>query len=96
MWHWSILMIHYGTNENWAYNSRTETVVFTVEEDGQRYPCAVSREAIEDHYGNCANDDEILGKAKEHFEDIIDEIGDKCGKRLFEEDGSILLRTTDW
>jgi len=45
---------------------------------------------------NCANDDEILDKAKEHFEDIIDEIGDKCGKRLFEEDGSILLRTTDW
>lgn len=53
-------------------------------------------EAIEDHYDNCETEDAILDKAKEHFDDITDIIGDKVGKKLFEEDGSILLRSGDW
>ena len=88
-------MIDFGTNETWAYHSNTECVVFTVRDEGQPITCKVSMEAIEDHYGNC-DEQEILDKAKEHFDEITEQIGDKIGRKRFEEDGSILLKSGDW
>jgi len=88
-------MIEYGTNENWAYHSNIECVVFNVISDGQSIICQVSNEAIEDHYGDCT-EQEILDKAKEHFDEITDQIGFKISVNRFEEDGSVLLRSQDW
>lgn len=88
-------MIEYGTNENWAYHSNIECVVFTVSDDGKKITCKVSMEAITDHFGNC-DEQGVLDKAKEHFDEITDQIGDKIGKKRFEDDGSILLRSGDW
>lgn len=89
-------MIEYGTNENWAYHSNIDCVEFTVRDDGQPITCKISMEAITDHFGNCKDEAEVLDKAKEHFDEITDQIGDKIGRKRFEEDGSILLRTGDW
>ena len=88
-------MIDFGTNENWAYHSNIECVVFTVIDDDQPITCKVSMEAITDHFGNC-DEQEILDKAKEHFDEITDQIGFKIARLQFEEDGSILLRSGDW
>jgi len=89
-------MIEYGTNENWAYHSNIECVVFTVIDDDQPVTCKVSMEAIEDHYGNCNDVGGILDKAKINFDEITDQIGFKIARLQFEEDGSILLRSGDW
>ena len=89
-------MINYGTNGNWAYHPNIECVVFTVRDDDKPITCKVSMEAIEDHYGNCKDEAEVLDKAKEHFDEITDQIGDKISSNRFEEDGSVLLRSQDW
>lgn len=88
-------MIDYGTNENWAYHSNIECVVFTVRDDDHPITCKVSMEAITDHFGNC-DEQEILDKAKEHYDEITDQIGFKIARLQFEEDGSVLLRSGDW
>ena len=87
-------MIEFGTNENWRYQS--DWVEFTVKNETQTIRCKVSREAIEDHYGDCDTDEERLNKAKEHFDEITDEIGHIILAGRFEDDGTILLRSKDW
>lgn len=56
----------------------------------------MSREAIDDHYGDSEDDHEALEKSKVQFDEITDLVGDKIGRRLYEEDGTILLRTDNW
>lgn len=88
-------MFDFGTNEEWSYHSNTECVVFTVINNEEKINCRISMEAIVDHYGDC-EEDEILDKAKEHFDEITDIVGHKITANKYEKDGSILIRTNDF
>ncbi|MCH7905662.1 MAG: DUF1488 family protein [Armatimonadetes bacterium] len=91
-------MIHYGTNETWAWHPDTEEVRFTVWDDdsNREIECRVTRECIADHCGNPSGPDACFTAAKEHFDAITDQVGYYIGLGRFEPDGSILLRTNDW
>jgi hypothetical protein len=58
--------------------------------------CRISREAIEDRYGNPQTPSACVQAAKKHFNDIADRFSDLLGQGRFEDDGSVLLRSTDW
>ena len=91
-------MIHYGTNETWAWHLDTEEVRFTVWDDvsNREIECRVTREYIEDHCGNPSDPDACFTAAKEDFDAITDQVGPYIRAGRFEPDGSILLRTADW
>ncbi len=91
-------IIRYGTNENWAWHSDTEEVRFTVWDDirNREIECRVTRECIEDHFGNPSGPEACLAAAKKEYDPITDKVGHYIGVGRFEPDGSILLRTDDW
>ena len=91
-------MIHYGTNETWAWHPDTEEARFTVLDDdsNRKIECRVTRECIADHCGNPSGPDACFTAAKENFDPITDLVGHYIGGGRFEPDGSILLRTDDW
>ena len=90
------MVIAYGTNENWRWISRPEVVEFTVDDEDRTIVCRVSRECIEDNFGNPSGPEECLDAAKVRFDPITDLAGALIRAGRFEPDGSILIRTLDW
>ncbi|NIP71897.1 MAG: DUF1488 domain-containing protein [Gammaproteobacteria bacterium] len=88
-------MINYGSPAAWEYSGEYGEVRFSVELDGRDILCRVSREAIEDAYGPCPNDDARLSRARQHFDQLTDLVGDKISSGCFEPDETILLGTRD-
>ena len=90
------MVIAYGTNDNWRWNGSREVVEFTVLDEAHPILCRVSRECIEDNFGNPSGPEECLDATKVNFDPITDLIGHLIRGGRFEPDGSILIRTLDW
>ncbi len=90
------MVIAYGTNKNWWWNGSLKVVEFTVHDEGRPIVCRVSRECIEDNFGNPSSPEECLDAAKDRFDAITDLAGALISAGRFEPGGSILIRTLDW
>ncbi len=90
------MVIAYGTSKYWWWNGVREVVEFRVHDEGWPIVCRVSRECIEDNFGNPRSPEECLDAAKERFDPITDVAGAMIRAERFEPDGSILIRTSDW
>ncbi len=90
------MVMVYGANDNWRWNGAREVVELTVDDEGRRIVCRVSRECIEDNFGNPSGPEECLDAAKVNFDPITDLISHLIRRGRYEPDGSILIRTLDW
>ena len=90
------MVIAYGTSENWRWNGSREVIEFTVLDEARPILCHLSRECIEDNFGNPSGPEECMDAAKDRFDAITDLAGALISAGRFEPDGSILIRTLDW
>ena len=94
------MAIEYGTNENWRW--KDESVEFSVNDSGREILCRVSYECIRDNFDERDNFNEPLGMreclalTKARFDKITDLVGEKIARAQFEEDGTVLIRSSDW
>ena len=59
------MVIAYGTSENWRWNGSREVIEFTVLDEARPILCHLSREFIEDNFGNPSSPEECLDAAKD-------------------------------
>ena len=72
------------------YLSRRNVVTFSAFADRDEIRCAVTKEYLEDTYGD---EKDVLGLAKEHVGAIRDKIEELVAARCFDADGSVVLRS---
>ena len=89
-------MIQFAQPIDWIYHGGTESVVFTILNDGSPVQCRVSRECIQDNMGNPGAGEECLDAARKHVDKIENIIGVLVAAHRFEDDGSIVVRSSDW
>jgi hypothetical protein len=82
--------------DSWQWDYRHQEVRFYAWRNSGLVMCRISREAIEDRYGNPQSPSACVQAAKKHFNDIADRFSDLLAQGRFEDDGSVLLRSTDW
>jgi len=82
--------------DGWRWDYRHREVRFYAWRNSGLVLCRVSREAIEDRYGDLSTPNACVQAAKGHFDDIADRLSDLLTQGRFEDDGSLLLRSTDW
>lgn len=75
------------------YDSAYMTVRFVGQDDGKQVTCAISREALEDHFGLTNQD--VIKVFSKHMEHIQHEARRKYLSKLLEPDGSVLVRSED-
>ena len=80
----------------WRWDYKNQEVRFCAWRNSSLVICRVAREAIEDRYGNSPTPDACLEAARNHVNEIVGRFGDLLAHGRFENDGSVLLRTTDW
>ena len=90
------MTIDCGSAENWRSNFDRMTVDFKVLDDGKPITCRVTRECINDNFGDPQTDDDRLDAAKARFDQITDIAMMLIRAGRFEEDGSIIIRGRDW
>ena len=90
------MVIAYGTNKNWRWDGSREVVEFMVFDEARPILCCVSRECIEENFGNPEGPEACLDAAKARFDPITDLVGAMISAGRFEPDGSILIRMLDW
>ena len=82
--------------ETARYDDRREVVLFRGEASGKDVYCAISREAIEDHFSPKGRGSAARLAAFKRNRRIIEALAEgKFGARQFEPDGTILIRTAD-
>ena len=89
-------MIEFAQPIDWKYQGGTDSMVFTIYNDGNPIHCRVSRECIQDNMGNPDAGDECLDAARKHADKIENIIGVLVAAHRFEGDGSIIVRSSDW
>ena len=89
-------MIEFYSAENMYWDLTHEETRLRVLKDGNSILCRISRETIEEHYDSPQSAEACLDAAKRHFEEITDEFGHLIAAGRFEEDSSVLLRSSDW
>ncbi len=87
--------IDYGSAKNMKWLSEYDEVRFTVFYANSPVTCRVTGEYLSDHCGNPRTAEECLEAARDHFDAITDLCGDKITKGTYEEDGTILVRSSD-
>ena len=73
-------------------NDDREIVQFYAVDKSNRIPCAVSKEALDDHFGNGANALDTFRANRDTIEVIASKL---ISRGRFETDGSILITTSD-
>jgi len=58
--------------------------------------CRISRKAIEDRYGDASSPRSYVQVARQHVNEICNRFGGLLTQGRYENDGSVLLRPTDW
>lgn len=77
-----------------AYYDPSHMVVrFAGNDDGKQVKCAISREALEDHFGLTSQD--VVKVSSKHLERIQHEVRRKYLSGSFEQDGSVLVSSDD-
>ncbi len=80
----------------WYWDNRHQEVRFCAWRDSGLVMCRISRKAIENRYGDPPTPDAGVQAAKKNFDDIAERVSDLLAQGCFEDDGSVLLRSTDW
>lgn len=80
----------------WRWDERDQEVRLSAWLDSRLVLCRVSREAIEDHYGERLTPRACLEAARDHFEEITSRLNDLILRGRFDADGSVLLGLADW
>ncbi len=80
----------------WYWDNRHQEVRFYAWRDSDLVMCRISRKAIENRYGGPPTPDACVQAAKKNLDDIADRFSDLAAQGRFEDDGSVLLRSTDW
>lgn len=88
-------MNNFGNAVDMTYDFDQQVVRLNVDQDGTIIHCAISRAAIDDHFGSPKLDKARLGAARGHFDQITEVIGHKITIGAFEPDGGILIRSVD-
>ena len=65
--------------DSWRWNYRHREVRFYAWRNSGLVLCRVSREAIEDHYGDLSTPNACVRAAKGHVNDIADRLSDRAG-----------------
>lgn len=86
-------MMDFGNPDDMAWQG--EVARFFIRYQGKKISCRVSREAIEDHFGDQTSDGARLDAAKANWDRITDVAADKIFHDRFEQDGTILVRSAD-
>lgn len=86
------MAIEYGDNTQMLFHSGTMSVHHQIVVDATPVTCRVSTEYLQDILG--MRDGDALDFAKEHFDQLTDAWGDMASRGIFEEDGTILLRSS--
>jgi len=76
-----------------AYNANRMVVTFQGADGVKQIPCAISREALEDHFGGNRKDPVAVFKANREAIEQLARRKYLC--RELEADGSLLIRTSD-
>jgi Protein of unknown function (DUF1488) len=74
------------------WNDDRQIVQFYAVDQLNRIPCAISKEALDDHFQNGANPPDIFRSNRDPIEAIASKL---IAHDRFESDGSILIRTSD-
>ena len=74
------------------WNDDRQIVQFYAVDQLNRIPCAISKEALDDHFGNGANPLDIFKSNRDTIEAIASKL---ISRGRFESDGSILIGTSD-
>ena len=74
------------------WNDDRQIVQFYAVDQLKRIPCAISKEALNDHFENGASHLDIFRVNRDTIEAIASKL---ISRSRFESDGSILIRTSD-
>ena len=89
-------MLDYGTDDGLRWLSGPDVVEFIVLDDGQPITCRVSQKCLEHNCDSLSTAAGLLDAAKDNFDHITKMVGGLIGLGRFEEDGTILLQSSDW
>lgn len=84
------MTISFSTDDRW--NDDREIVQFRAMDGTKTIPCAISKEALDDHFENGANPLGVFRSNRGAIEAIASKL---ISLRRFESDGSILIGTSD-
>ncbi len=84
------------TPEKWQWDSGHQEVRFCAWQNGILVMCRISREAIEDRCPHPPTPGACVEAAREHVTDVVARLSDLLAQGRFENDGSLLLRSSDW
>ena len=74
------------------WNDDRQIVQFYAVDQSNRIPCAISMEALDDHFGNGVNRLDMFKSNRDTIEAIASKL---ISRGRFESDRSILIRTSD-
>jgi hypothetical protein len=81
------------TPDEWYEHHRSNVVWFSAIDDEKVLNCAVSIEALTDHFGGYADDP--LPAFRNHRQQIWDIAAKLIAERRFEDDGTIMIQSAD-
>ena len=82
--------------DSWRWDYRHQEIRFCAWQNSGLVMCRISREAIKDQYGDPPTPTACMRVARKHFDDIAKMFNDLLARGRFEDDGSVLLRSSDW
>jgi hypothetical protein len=80
----------------WYWDYRHQEVRFCAWQNSEVVMCRISRKAIEDLYGDAPSPRAYVQVTRQHVYDICNRFGGLLTQGRYENDGSVLLRPTDW
>jgi hypothetical protein len=89
-------MINWGNASQMQWSSKYLEARWWIDDNGRDVLCRVSYEAIKDNCNNPESKEACFKAAREHFDHIVDRVERKMTYSNYEEDGSVLLRSSDW
>ena len=82
--------------DSWYWDYRHQEVRFCAWQKTNLVMCRIARKAIEDRYGGSSTPKTCVKVARQNSKDISDRFGALLTRGRYENDGSLLLRPTDW
>ncbi|MDX1401103.1 MAG: DUF1488 family protein [Kiloniellales bacterium] len=84
------------TPDCWHWDLGQKEIHFNAWYNNSLVMCRVAREAIKDQYGDPSTPTDCMHTAKKHCDDIAKVLDRLLAQGRFEDDGSVLLRSSDW
>jgi len=82
--------------DSWRWEYTHQEIQFYAWRNAALMMCRISREAIENRYGHAPTPTAHLQAARQHVDEIAERFDELLAQGRFEDDGSVLLRSSDW